>query len=50
MVKKTVKKLKNVTHRSHWELKSEKLVAKRAGRPRRQVAERWAKGRSAFDR
>lgn len=48
MVKRTVKNLKHVTHKSDWKLQVEKDVAKRAGTSRRRVALRWANGKSAF--
>jgi hypothetical protein len=46
-VKKTAKKLKTIKSKSHWELKAEKTVAKKAGTSRRGVALRWANGKSA---
>jgi hypothetical protein len=48
MVKKTVKKLKTIKRTSDWELRAERNVAKSAGTSRRNVALRWAHGKSAY--
>lgn len=45
-MKKTAKKLKTIKKTSHWKLKAERTVAKKAGTSRRRVALRWASGKS----